>query len=82
MPDPSDIIYNRVGIVTKGDDTGKYIKLADDREGSTGGFYAYITDDLNDDSPVYDDWFEKMENLVNYLSAHEVKWLENETHKM
>lgn len=73
----SAVIFNKLGKITKGDEVGHYVKLVDDTNGSTGGFYAFTTEDLNDDSPIYDTWFEYLEGLKEYVVDCEITWFEN-----
>ena len=58
------------GLIREGQYENWLITVADDREGSTGGFYIIVKNGLE----VFDYWFETREHLDNQLKDFQVDW--------
>jgi|GEM_PF-2747649 len=60
------------GVIASGEYQGWSIKIIDDTQGDTGGFYLILRDPTNIE--VFDYWFEKEEFLKNQLVDFDVCW--------
>ena len=67
-----EIKYAVVGLILKGDDQGKYVKIEDDTSGSTGGIYILISEDEFFTKNVFDDWLLSKDDIPGYIE--ESKW--------
>ena len=75
-----EIYYNRQGKVIEGSQMGKYILLIDDTKGKTGGYYLYNSSkNFNDEAPVYDNWYENYDTVLDFFANNKIEWLEEET---
>ncbi|MGC5703169.1 hypothetical protein J4P02_23520 [Pseudomonas sp. NFXW11] len=62
----------RKGIVVSGEYSGWSISIDDDREGETGGYYLFLS---NEDGQAFDYWFALESHLDNQLSDFDIGWL-------
>ena len=72
-----DIRTGLVGLVVQGQLCGgRFLKIQDDRAGSTGGLYVLWCDDPAFAARVFDDWVEDWPALERYFDelALEVQW--------
>lgn len=67
-----EIKYAVVGLILKGDDQAKYVKIEDDTSGSTGGIYILISEDEFFTTNVFDDWLLSKDDIPRYIE--ESKW--------
>ncbi|MBC7413084.1 MAG: hypothetical protein H7331_11610 [Bacteroidia bacterium] len=70
-----NILFNTPGLILSGSDSGKYIVLEDDSFGDTGGYYTYITNSLNSNSQMFDNWYEDLASIERFMNVTKVKWL-------
>ena len=61
----------RKGIITNGDYENWNIRICDDRDGETGGYYIYIADG---GGLGFDYWFENEKFLYAQLDDFSVNW--------
>lgn len=71
-----EIKYGVVGLILKGDDQAKYVKIEDDTSGSTGGIYILISEDEFFTKNVFDDWLPNKDDILEYVeeSRWEIQW--------
>ncbi|MGE1562744.1 hypothetical protein [Pantoea septica] len=60
------------GVIINGEYKGWEVKIIDDVNGDTGGFYLILR---NGETQSFDYWFEKEEFLHNQLADFDVKWV-------
>jgi hypothetical protein len=66
------------GKIEAGEYQGWYVRIEDDRLGSTGGFYVLIFQSLDPNNKVgYDDWFEFYSSIPGLFEERkwEIRWL-------
>jgi len=65
-----------VGEILTGDEAGLFVKIEDDREGSTGGFYILTAKD-RDIKDGFDNWVVDEDSLRKYFDEAQwtIRWL-------
>jgi hypothetical protein len=69
--------FNQLGKIVSGKYNNSYLKIVDDTHGETGGIYIYISSSPNNDSFVYDIWYEDIDIVKAFLLENEVVWEEH-----
>ena len=65
------INFNQIGKIQTGQYKDWFVKLINDTDGETGGFYVYLIKDLDKYDTVYDTWLEFYDDINEYLTEIE-----------
>ena len=63
---------NTIGRITSGSMQNWYIIIKDDSE-NTGGYLVIQSPNIDISSDGYDNWFEKIEEVVQYIQSNNIK---------
>jgi len=69
------IKINEIGRIQQGNYLNWFVKVIDDSNGETGGYYISIFKNVDQKGEAYDDWLEKFEDVEEYFK--EVSWIIN-----
>lgn len=62
----------REGVVVAGEYSGWRVRVDDDHDGDTGGYYLYLE---NNDGQGFDYWFEHEAGLQAQLADFNIAWI-------
>ena len=68
----NNIEIDKLGKIKQGSYANWFVKVVDDTNGTTGGYYINIIKGVDLGMEAYDDWVENLESLEGYFE--EVNW--------
>jgi hypothetical protein len=68
-----NIEFNKVAKIVSGEDEGKFLKFIHEPKDNSGYFIFESTREAFDEWPVYDTWYENLDNLIE--AVNEDGWL-------
>jgi hypothetical protein len=71
-----EITFDRIGKLLSEPNKDWFVKVVDDRQGSTGGLYLYTFENIDGSGIFYDDWYETVNQLELYFQDTSIEWLE------
>jgi len=73
------VLVGKWGKIIAGKQAGWYVLVEDDTDGSTGGFYVFISP-VTSGKNGFDDWFEKLDGVQRQFQFNgwEIQWLDSD----